>query len=55
MEVNHTTFCPIGPDKNRPFEVLFVIHLNTKIPPDETFDPYPIIEPIINSIDWAGH
>ena len=55
VEMNQTIFCPIGPDKKREFNELFVIHLSTKIPPGETFDPYPIIEPIINSVDWAGH
>jgi hypothetical protein len=48
-ELNYAIFCPIGSDR------VFTIHLFTKIPPGKAFDPYPIIEPIINSIDWAGH
>lgn len=51
VEIRYTVYCPISPDKKKSFD----IHLTTKIPPGETFDPYPIVEPIINSIDWAGH
>ena len=51
VEINYTTYCSISSDNKRSFD----IHLNAKIPPGETFDPYPIVEPIINSIDWAGH
>ena len=48
-ELNYSIYCPIGSDR------IFKIYLFTKIPPGETLDLYPIIEPIINSIDWAGH
>jgi hypothetical protein len=48
-QLNYSIYCPIASDR------VFIVALHIKIPPNEIVDPYPIAEPIMNSINWAGH